>query len=73
MVRNITLSADEALIAKAREKAARERRSLNSAFREWLASYAGTSTAAEEYKRLMQRLRYVTPGRKSTPDEINER
>jgi len=73
MVKNITLSADERLIRKARERAAREKRSLNSAFREWLQRYAAEDTAAESYDRLMQRLGYVQAGRKFTREEMNER
>ena len=40
-MKNITLSGDEALIQKAREKARRENTNLNAAFREWLSRYVG--------------------------------
>ena len=73
MVKNITLSADEDLIRRARERAAREKRSLNEAFREWLDRYAGREQAAEEYRRLMDRLGYVRAGRSFSRDEMNER
>jgi len=36
MMKNITFTADEDLIRKAREKARREHRSLNKLFRRWL-------------------------------------
>jgi hypothetical protein len=39
-VKNITFSADEDLIERAREVAKAEHKTLNLAFREWLAGYA---------------------------------
>jgi len=73
MMKNITLSADEDLIRKARERAMREKRSLNEAFREWLERYVARERAAEEYDELMKRLSYVRAGRKFTREEMNER
>ena len=73
MVTNITLSADEALIRRAREVAAREKRSLNSAFREWLKRYTATGGAGDDYEQLMQELSYARAGRRFTRDEMNER
>ena len=73
MVKNITLSADEALLRRARETAAREKRSLNSAFREWLARYAVAGVAAEDYEQLMRRLDYARAGGSFTREERNER
>jgi hypothetical protein len=73
MVKNITLSADEDLIKKARERAAREKRTLNVAFREWLRRYAGLESSAEDYEELMQRLGYVRPGRRFSREEMHER
>ena len=43
MSKNITLTADGSLIERARERARRERTTLNEAFREWLMRYAGVS------------------------------
>ena len=73
MLRNITLSADESLIQKAREKAVRERRSLNTIFRDWLSGYVTAGKAAGEYDALMRRLSYARPGRKFSRGEMNER
>ena len=73
MVKNITLSAEEVLIRRAREKAARENRSLNSAFRQWLQRYAGHENAADAYLELMRNLGSARAGRKFTRDEMNER
>jgi len=43
MVKHITLSADEKLIAQARLVARARHTTLNSAFREWLEQYAAQS------------------------------
>jgi primosomal protein N' len=73
-VKNITLSADETLIRKAREKARTEHRSLNAAFREWLVAWTEGSKRAEGYAELMQRLSAKTQvPRHLTRDELNER
>lgn len=73
MLKNITLSAEEATIQQARQQAAREHRSLSDAFREWLSSYARRQAAGEKYDRLMEKLPYVRPGGKFTREEMNER
>jgi len=36
MLKNVTLSAEDRLIAQAHRRAQRERKTLNAAFREWL-------------------------------------
>ena len=73
MVKNVTFSAEESLIKKAREKASREKKSLNALFREWLVRYVGQEGAAGNYKALMAKLDYVRAGKKLTRDELNER
>ncbi|MEI8376654.1 MAG: hypothetical protein WCJ35_27885 [Planctomycetota bacterium] len=73
MVKNITLSADETVLRRAREKAANENRSLNHAFREWLERYAGREKAGDAFDALLKRLSYVRPGRKLSREEMNER
>ena len=73
MVKNITLSADELLIRAAREKAAREKRSLNTAFRQWLRRYVAQDNAAGTYDDIMQRLGTARAGRKFSREEMNER
>ena len=72
-MKNITLSGDEALIKKAREKARKENTTLNTVFREWLARYAGQNGGQKEYRSLMQQLSRATPGRRFSRDELNER
>jgi hypothetical protein len=73
MKKNITLSADSHLIQAARATASRENRTLNDAFREWLADYSSRYKTASEYDALMKKLSYVKAGRKFTREEMNER
>ena len=73
IVRNITLSAEASLIERARLRAAKEKRTLNAAFREWLQRYAGTDTGPKEFDGLMKRLSYVRSGRRFSRDELNRR
>jgi len=73
-MKNVTLSADEDLIDKARLVARSQRKTLNAAFREWLLQFTSTEgDAAARYKALMKRLRYVKVDRRFTRDEMNER
>ena len=72
MLKNITLSADEKLIKKAREKAQREHTTLNENFRRWLKRYV-ISDSTFNYENLMNNLNYANSGRKFTRDELNER
>lgn len=72
-MKNITLSADEALIAAAREQARSENTTLNEQFRLWLAAYARTQRM-QRYDELMSGLRgKVVVGRKLTREQMNER
>jgi hypothetical protein len=76
---DVTFSADESVIERAKEVARSEGKSLESAFREWLRAYAARipeqypPATDEEIRALFQRLRYVNSGRKFTRDEMNER
>ncbi len=73
MLKNITFSADEALIREARRQAALHNTTLNELFRDWLARYVDRSTTVEEYRELLNRLSYVRFDRKYTREEMNER
>ena len=73
MLRNITLSADEATIEQARRRAQLENTTLNELFRQWLKRYVAQPGAADQYRSLMQRLSYVDAGRKFSREEMNER
>ncbi len=73
MLKNITLSADEKLIRKARKKAQLEHTTLNSQFRQWLENYTNLGTNSNDYKNLMENLSYAKPTRQYSRDELNER
>ncbi len=73
MLKNVTLSTEDWLIVRAREKAVREKTTLNALFRQWLARYVGRDRAAGDYRTLMERLSHVRAGRSFTRDELNER
>ena len=74
-MRNITLSADEALIDAARRRALANDSTLNAQFRSWLAEYVGRDRQAfkamDTVDRLSENLR--TGGRRFTRDEMNQR
>jgi len=72
-VKNITLSADEALIEQAREAARAQHTTLNAAFRQWLEEFSDRRGQAQEFDALMERTKYVKADRKYTRDELNER
>lgn len=72
-MKNITLSADESLIEQARQVARAQHKTLNAAFREWLAQYTTRAGNAREFDALMRRLRHVRAGRRFSRDEMNER
>jgi hypothetical protein len=79
MLKNITLSADEALIREARRQAALQNTTLNALFREWLEQYISRQDADERrlavmrYDEWMRQLAHVNAGRKFTREEMNER
>lgn len=73
IVKNITLTAEEDLIERARLRAAKEKRTLNAAFRDWLLRYAGAETRRSEYDALMKQLDTVRTVRPFSRDERNER
>lgn len=73
MLRNITLSAEAAMIEQARERAKAERKSLNTIFREWLQQYVGHGRRRKDFLRIMRAMKYVNPGRSFTRDDYNAR
>lgn len=73
MLKNITLSADEELIALAREKASRQGTTVNSQFRLWLRAFIEQEQASNSYRELMRELDYANSGRRFTRDEFNAR
>ncbi len=78
MLKNITLSAEETLIEKARTRARAEKTTLNEKFRRWLEDYAHDETEGQRllarHLETMEKLKgKVVMGRKFTRDELNER
>jgi hypothetical protein len=73
MLKNITLSADEKLIQKARKKAKQEHTTLNAQFHQWLENYISIGKNFNDYNSLMEKLSYAKPRRKYSRDEMNER
>lgn len=73
MIKNITLSAESALIEAARKRARSQHKSLNTVFRDWLCRYSHGQTSKEKYEETMARLSYVDAGRYFSRDEMNER
>jgi hypothetical protein len=73
MQKNITFSADEHLIREAREKAHKNKQSLNVVFRLWLEKYVSNQNQTVDYYDLMKQLKHINPGKKFLRDEMNER
>ena len=73
VLKNITLSADEELIAQAREEAQKRGTTLNDQFRVWLAEFVEQERAARGYQQLMARLDHARPGRRFSREDLNER
>ena len=73
MLKNITLSAEESLINKARTLAATNETTLNALFRKWLERLTGQSTSDREFHELMGRFSYVKSGGSFSREQMNER
>jgi hypothetical protein len=73
-MKNVTLSADEALIECARRRAESEHTTLNNLFREWLARYAGSPRlSAAEVRQAAAAAGHFSAGGRFTREERNER
>ena len=73
MLRNITLSADEVLIERARQRAEAQKTTLNAEFRRWLAQYTEYPQTAADLEVIMDQLSYAQAEKTFTRDELNER
>lgn len=71
MLKNITLSAEEHLIQKARQRAVSENRTLNDVFREWLTQYSAQVSAAINYDDLMAHLSHIQVTQTFSREELN--
>jgi predicted transcriptional regulator len=72
-MKNITLSADEDLIERARSIARSQRKTLNAVFREWLEQFAASSGDTKSFDAIMKRMKHVDAGRRFSRDEMNAR
>ena len=74
-MKNITLSADEHLVERARAVARERHTTLNNLFRDWLTTLNPASQRMRDYDELMGELgrRVRVGGRKFSRDELNER
>lgn len=72
-VKNVTLSAEEGLLERARELARRRQTTLNQLFREWLAELTAQKTRKDRYDELMQRLGRARSAGRFSRDEMNAR
>jgi hypothetical protein len=70
-MKNITLSADEDLIERARLVARAQQTTLNAAFRQWLAQFTASSGDTQSFDGVMKRLRHVDAGHHIGRDEMN--
>jgi hypothetical protein len=73
LVKNVTLTADEELINRARHVARAQHKTLNVAFREWLREYVARDSPAGDYDSMMAKLSYAHSTGPYTRDEMNER
>ena len=73
MLKNITLSADEEVIRRARKKAQKENTTINEQFRLWLNRFINSDMRLNDYDALMKKLSYASSGKKFSRDEMNER
>jgi hypothetical protein len=71
MMKNVTLSVEESVLAQARRRAAAENTTLDELFRTWLERYIAQSLAVQQYEALMNRLDYAEAGRSFTREEMN--
>jgi len=73
-MKNITLSADDAVIEAARQRARTEHTTLNEAFRQWLADYAQAQQRVQRSDDVLAQLSgRLEVGRKLSRDEMNTR
>jgi hypothetical protein len=72
-MKNLTISADEELLDKARSIAQARHTTLNAEFRQWLVEYTGRAGQVDKYREFTQSLGGFRMDRKYTRDEMNER
>ncbi len=72
-MKNITLSADERMIERAREQALSHKTTLNQLFRDWLASLVAEQERTAKIDALFERFDHVDAGGKFSREDMNAR
>ena len=72
-MKNVTLSADDHLLERARDLARRRSTTLNQMFRDWLGELTASRTRKDRYEDLMRRLAHARSGGPFSRDEMNAR
>lgn len=73
-MKNITFRIEDDVLMRAKEKARKEQRSLNSIIQSWLRDWTGKNNQADDYDKLMDRLNEVCEsGGAFSRDELTER
>ena len=75
MQTNLTVSTEDTLIEKAKERARKENKTLAGLFNEWLHQYTENvdTNSAKEYEDFMDRVKYANSGRTFSREEMNAR
>jgi hypothetical protein len=73
MLKNITLSAEESLIERARQLAESRHTTLNAEFRHWLIQFVDAPQSKKDLSDFLAKFDYVQAGKNFTRDEMNER
>jgi predicted transcriptional regulator len=73
-MKNVTLSAPDDLLDRARRRAESESTTVNALFRQWLAQYVGEKTLNRaDVERILASVSHFRAGRRFTREERNER
>ena len=72
-MKNVTFRIQEDSLNKAREKATKEKRSLNKLINQWIKNYTVTKDETFDVRKYLGRIKGVKIGRKFTREEMNER
>lgn len=72
-MKNVTFRIQEEPLNKAREKAAKEKRSLNKLINQWIKNYSATKDEVFDVRQYVKRIKGEKIGRTFTREEMNER
>jgi hypothetical protein len=75
MQTNLTVTTEDTLIERAKERARKENKTLDGLFNEWLHQYTENvdTNSAKEFDDFMDRVKYANPGRTFSREEMNAR